>query len=77
MGKQMRAGVMSPGNPTGFPIYRMSWQKMGTVDRRLRACYSGVQAVIPPGVDPALRDLEPYRKERATGMPIEGPSIRR
>ena len=77
VGKQMRADVISPGNPTGFPIYRMSWQKMGSVDRRLRACYSGVQAVIPPSGDPALRDLELYLKVRANGMPLDGPSIRR
>ena len=77
VGKQMRADVISPGNPTGFPIYRMSWQKMGSVDRRLRACYSGVQAVIPPAGDPALRDLELYLKVRANGIALDGPSIRR
>ncbi len=77
VGKQMRIDVISPGNPTGFPIYRMSWQKLGSMDRRLRACYSGVQAVIPPPGAPELRDLELYLKVRANGMPIEGPSIRR
>jgi L-cysteine S-thiosulfotransferase len=77
VGKQMRIDVISPGNPTGFPIYRMSWQKLGSMDRRLRACYSGVQAIIPPPGAPELRDLELYLKVRANGMPIEGPSIRR
>jgi len=77
VGKQMRIDVISPGNPTGFPIYRMSWQKLGSTDRRLRACYFGVQAVIPPPGAPELRDLELYLKVRANGMPIEGPSIRR
>jgi sulfur-oxidizing protein SoxA len=77
VGKQMRVDVISPGNPTGFPLYRMSWQKIGSMDRRLRACYSGVQAVIPPPGAPELRDLELYLKVRANGMPLEGPSIRR
>jgi L-cysteine S-thiosulfotransferase len=77
VGKQMRVDVISPGNPTGFPIYRMSWQKLGSMDRRLRACYSGVQAVIPPPGAPELRELELYLKVRANGMPLEGPSIRR
>ena len=77
IGRQMRADVISPGNPTGFPIYRMSWQGMGSIDRRLRACYSGVQAQLPPAGDPALRDLELYLKVRANGLPIDGPSIRR
>ena len=77
VGKQMRVDVISPGQPTGFPLYRMSWQKIGSMDRRLRACYSGVQAVIPPPGAPELRDLELYLKVRANGMPLEGPSIRR
>lgn len=77
VGRQMRADVISPGNPTGFPIYRTSWQTLGSIDRRLRACYSGVQAQVPPAGDPALRDLELYLKVRASGMPLDGPSIRR
>jgi L-cysteine S-thiosulfotransferase len=77
IGKQMRIDVISPGNPTGFPVYRMSWQKIGSMDRRLRACYSGVQAVLPPPGAAEMRDLELYLKVRANGMPIEGPSIRR
>ena len=77
IGKQMRSDVIIPANPTGFPIYRMSWQRLGSIDRRLRACFSGVQAVMPPPGDPALRDLELYLKVRANGMPLDGPSIRR
>ena len=77
IGKQMRVDVISPGHPTGFPVYRMSWQKIGSVDRRLRACYSGVQAVTPPPGADDLRDLELYLKVRANGMLLEGPSIRR
>jgi sulfur-oxidizing protein SoxA len=77
VGRQMRADVVSPGHPTGFPIYRMSWQRLGSVERRLRACYSGVQAVLPPVGDADLRDLELYLKVRANGMVLDGPSIRR
>ena len=77
IGRHMRADVISPGNPTGFPIYRMSWQGMGSIDRRLRACYSGVQAIVPSAGDAVLRDLELYLKVRANGLVMEGPSIRR
>ena len=42
VGRQMRTEVASPGHPTGFPVYRMGWQKLGSIDRRLRACYFGV-----------------------------------
>ena len=77
IGRQLRADVISPGHPTGFPVYRMSWQGLGSVERRLRACFSGVQAQMPPPGDPVLRDLELYLKVRASGMPLDGPSIRR
>lgn len=77
IGKQMRSDVISPANPTGFPIYRMSWQGMGSIDRRLRACYSGVQATMPPAGDQTLRQLELYLKVRAQGLTVDGPSIRR
>jgi sulfur-oxidizing protein SoxA len=77
IGRQLRADVISPGHPTGFPVYRLSWQGLGSVERRLRACFSGVQAQMPPPGDPVLRDLELYLKVRASGMPLDGPSIRR
>ena len=77
VGRQMRADVISPGHPTGFPIYRMNWQRMGSVERRLRACYSGVQAVLPPQGAVELRELELYLKVRANGIAMDGPSIRR
>ena len=77
VGRQMRTDVVSPGHPTGFPVYRMGWQRLGSLERRLRACYSGVQAILPPPGAAELRELELYLKVRANGMPIEGPSLRR
>lgn len=77
VGANMKAEVISQAQPTGFPIYRLSWQTLGSLERRLRACYSGVQAPVPPNGAPELRDLELFLKVRANGMTIDGPSIRR
>lgn len=77
VGAHLRAEVVSPGHPTGFPIYRLNWQTLGSIDRRLRACYSGVQAIVPPAGSAELRQLELYLMVRAQGMPLDGPSIRR
>ena len=77
IGKQMRADIISPGHPTGFPIYKMSWQSMGSIDRRLRACFSGVQAEVPAPGSIELRRLELFLKSRTQGLPIDGPSLRR
>lgn len=77
IGMQMRADVISPGHPTGFPIFKMSWQSMGSIDRRLRACFSGVQAEVPAPGSQSLRQLELYLKVRAQSLPIDGPALRR
>ena len=77
VGAQMRADTISQAHPTGFPIYRMAWQTLGSLDRRLRACYSGVQTPIPSAGSADLRDLELFLKVRANGMVLDGPSIRR
>lgn len=77
IGKNLRSDIISPAYVTGFPIYRQSWQTMGTMDRRLRACYSGVQAKVPASSHPDLRALELFLKKRSEGMAWEGPSMRR
>ena len=77
IGIQLRSDVISPAFVTVFPIYRQSWQTAGSIDRRLRACYSGVQALVPPSGSPELRALELFLKKRSEGMPWDGPSIRR
>ena len=77
IGRQMRGDVISPANPTGFPIYRLSWQGLGSIERRLRACFFGVQAQVPPPGDPRLRQLELYLTVRARGLALDGPSLRR
>lgn len=77
VGVALRAELISPGFLTEFPIYRQSWQTLGSTDRRLRACYSGVQASIPAQAHPDLRSLELFLKIRSEGMTWEGPSIRR
>ena len=76
VGASMRAQKITAGHPTGFPAYRISWQGLGSIERRIRACYSGVQAQVPAQQDIRLRQLELYLKTRAQGIPLEGPSTR-
>jgi len=77
IGKNLRSDIVSPAYLTGFPIYRQSWQTVGSIDRRLRACYSGVQATVPSTQSSELRALELFLKKRSDGMLWDGPSIRR
>jgi sulfur-oxidizing protein SoxA len=68
---------ISQGQPTGFPVYRQEWQTLGSLQRRLRACYSGLRAQMPPYGARELVELELFLAWRANGLPIEAPAVRR
>ena len=68
---------MSQGQPTGWPGYRLEWQTFGSLQRRLRACYSGLRAEMPEYGARELLELELYLAWRAYGLPIEAPGVRR
>lgn len=71
------AGVPIPqGHPTGYPLYRLEWQAMGSLQRRLRNCLSGMRAELYPAGAPELVDLELYLMWRARGMKLETPAVR-
>ena len=76
-GKRLRAERISQGHANGFPIYRLEWQTLGSLHRRLRACYQGVRAEPPTSGAPELLALELYLAWRAQGLPIETPAVRR
>ena len=68
---------MSQGQSNGYPLYRLEWQTMGSLYRRLRSCFNSVRSVPPVhGTDEHLA-LELYLAWRAKGLPIETPAVRR
>jgi sulfur-oxidizing protein SoxA len=76
-GRKLRGDTISQGHPTGFPIYRLEWQSLGSLHRRLRACSLGVRAEVLDYGSPEYLALELYLAWRARGMPMETPAIRR
>ena len=76
-GKRLRVEKISQGHPNGFPAYRLEWQTMGSLHRRLRACFQGVRAEPFPSGSAELVALELYLAWRAEGLPIETPAVRR
>jgi L-cysteine S-thiosulfotransferase len=76
-GDKLGAETLSQGQPNGYPAYRLEWQKLGSLQRRLRACLFGLHAEVPPFGDDLLNDLELYLAWRAKGLPIETPAVRR
>lgn len=76
-GKRVRNLNISQGYGTGYPAYRVEWQTLGSLNRRLRACFFGMETVVPTATAPILADLELYLVWRAQGLPIEAPGVRR
>jgi sulfur-oxidizing protein SoxA len=75
-GKKLGGAPIPQAHPTGYPIYRLEWQSLGSLRRRLRNCLVGVRA--EPYRDEAVEvvDLELYLAWRARGLPIETPAVR-
>ena len=71
------AGVTIPqGHPTAYPIYRLEWQGVGSLHRRLRNCMIGIRAEPYALGAPEYVELELYLMWRARGMPLESPGVR-
>lgn len=76
-GKTLLAESISQGQPDGWPAYRLEWQTLGSLQRRLRACFYGVRAEQPAFGSEDLVALELYLAKRADGLPVSAPGVRR
>ena len=59
-----------------FFRYRLEWQGLGSLQRRLRKCLVGMRAEAPEYGGPELVDLDLFLMWRARGMTIEAPAVR-
>ena len=75
-GKRLAGAVIPQGHPTGYPVYRLEWQSLGSLQRRLRNCMIGMRAEPYEYGAPEAVALELYLMERTHGMPIETPAVR-
>jgi sulfur-oxidizing protein SoxA len=74
---QKLAGVpLVQGHPNGYPLYRLEWQSVGSLQRRLRNCMIGMRAEIYPYGSDEYVDLELFLMWRARGMKVETPAVR-
>lgn len=74
--KRLAGAPITQAQPTGYPLYRLEWQTLGSVERRLRSCMSGVRAQAYDYGSPELVALQLYLMSRARGMPMETPAVR-
>lgn len=75
-GNYIRADHLSQGQSNGFPTYRLKWQKMGSLHRRLKGCMADVRAEPYDVGSDEFVALETYLAWRGTGLSVETPAVR-
>jgi len=74
--KHLAGSAITQGQPTGYPIYRLEWQSVGSLQRRLRNCMIGMRAEPYPYGAAEHVNMELYLMWRARGMKLETPAVR-
>ena len=74
--RHLAGSAITQAHPTGYPLYRLEWQTLGSLQRRLRGCIFGVRAQPYDFGAPELVELELYLMTRAAGMAMEAPAVR-
>jgi sulfur-oxidizing protein SoxA len=74
--KHLAGSAVTQAIPNGYPIYRLEWQSLGSLQRRLRNCITGMRAQNFDFGAPELVELELFLMTRARGMPVETPAVR-
>jgi sulfur-oxidizing protein SoxA len=75
-GQSLGGSVIPQGHPNGYPEYRLEWQGLGSLYRRLRNCVVGVRAEPFPPNSREAAALALFLAVRANGMRIETPAVR-
>jgi L-cysteine S-thiosulfotransferase len=75
-GQKLAGAPIPQGHANGYPIYRLEWQGLGSLQRRLRNCIVGMRAEPYALGAPEYVDLELYLMWRARGMKVETPAVR-
>lgn len=75
-GGRLAGTVIPQGHPNGYPLYRLEWQAVGSLQRRLRNCMTGVRAEPFAFGSAEFTALELHLMQRAAGLPLETPAVR-
>ncbi|MGE0425869.1 MAG: sulfur oxidation c-type cytochrome SoxA [Reyranellaceae bacterium] len=75
-GGRLAGATIPQAHPTGYPIYRLEWQALGSLQRRLRNCLVGMRAEPYAWGAPETVALELFLMDRARGMDLEAPGVR-
>ena len=75
-GARLGGSIIPQAHPTGYPLYRLEWQTLGSLQRRLRGCLVGVRAEPFAYGAPEYVDIELFLMSRAAGLKVDTPAVR-
>lgn len=75
-GRRLGAAPIPQAHPTGYPLYRLEWQSIGSLQRRFRNCMVGARAEPWAFGSQEVIALEAFLMERARGLAVETPAVR-
>jgi sulfur-oxidizing protein SoxA len=75
-GRRLAGSVIPQAHPTGYPLYRLEWQALGSLQRRLRGCMTGVRAEPFAYGAPEYVAIEAFLMSRAASLAMETPAVR-
>lgn len=75
-GLRLGGSLIPQAHVDDYPVFRLEWQSLGSLQRRLRGCLSGVRATVWDWDSAELLALEVYLARRSAGMAIQPPGVR-
>jgi sulfur-oxidizing protein SoxA len=75
-GQRLAGAIIPQAHPIGYPLYRLEWQSLGSLQRRLRNCLIGMRAALYDYDALQLVELELFLAVRARGLALETPAVR-
>jgi sulfur-oxidizing protein SoxA len=76
VGTRLGSSQIPPADAAPYPVYRLQWQTLGSLQRRIRNCMTGVRAEPFEYGVPQMVELELYLAARAKGLAMEAPGVR-
>ena len=78
-GNRIRGDILSPalGHTSHFPVYRLHWGELGTIDRRYGGCNEQVRAKAFPAQSDEYKALEYFETYMSNGIAVNGPALRK
>ncbi|MBL3520669.1 sulfur oxidation c-type cytochrome SoxA [Arcobacter lanthieri] len=78
-GKRVRNEILSPltGQVTHFPVYRLKWDEIGTLERRISGCVVDQGQVPPKDESQDMIELLYFLAYMSNGLPVDGPDVRK